>query len=169
MDRLWSPWRMEYIQRAAKSGGCIFCEKPREKRDRSNLILARGRFCFVMLNAYPYNSGHLMIAPYRHVGQPALLREAEFVEIFRLLRTFLIALDKTYSPSGYNIGMNVGRASGAGIPGHIHLHVVPRWTGDTNFMPVISDTKVLPETLDQTYEKIYLALDDAVKSRLVNE
>lgn len=169
MEIIWSPWRMEYIQKAAKSGGCIFCEKPRERKDRANLILARGRFCFVMLNAYPYNSGHLMIAPYRHVGQPHMLREAEFVEIFRLLRTFINALEKTYSPSGYNIGMNVGRASGAGIPGHIHLHVVPRWTGDTNFMPVISGTKVLPELLSQSYDKIYSVLDESIKANLVNE
>lgn len=160
---------MEYIQRAEKTSGCIFCEKPRERRDKANLILARGRLSFVMLNAYPYNSGHLMIAPYRHVGQPTLLRDTEFVEIFRLLRTFISVLDRTYAPSGYNIGMNVGRASGAGIPGHIHLHVVPRWAGDTNFMPVISSTKVLPELLEQSYEKIYAALDESIKSRLINE
>jgi len=169
LERLWSPWRMAYIEQASKSKECIFCEKPRERRDRVNLILARGRLCFVMLNAYPYNSGHVMIAPYRHVGHPARLNDGEMYELFRLLKTFINVLDKTYSPSGYNIGMNVGRASGAGIPGHLHLHVVPRWVGDTNFMPVIAETKVLPEVLDQSYEKIFAALDDSIKSRLINE
>ncbi|MEM0445576.1 MAG: HIT domain-containing protein [Nitrososphaerota archaeon] len=169
IERLWSPWRMAYIKRAFESRSCIFCDKPKAGRDRENLILARGRYCFVMLNAYPYNSGHLMIAPYRHIGQPSLLREVEFVDLFRLLRVFLNALDKAYTPSGYNIGMNVGRPSGAGIPGHVHLHVVPRWTGDTNFMTVISGTKVMPETLDQSYDKILSVLPDDIKSRLINK
>lgn len=168
LDRLWSPWRMAYIQRSAGEKGCIFCEKPRERRDRANLILARGRHCFVILNAFPYNSGHLMIAPYRHLSEPTRLREPELMDMFRLLRIFLNALDRAYSPTGYNIGMNVGRSSGAGIPGHIHLHVVPRWTGDTNFMTVISGTKVMPETLDQSYERLLNALPDEVKSRLIN-
>ncbi len=168
MDRLWSPWRMEYIQKAGGKG-CIFCEKPRERRDKSNLILARSRYCFMMLNLYPYNSGHLMIAPYRHVGEIQRLSEAEALDMFRLLRAAVEALSKSYSPSGYNIGLNIGRASGAGIPGHLHLHIVPRWVGDTNFMPVTADTKVIPESLESSYNRIFAALPEALRMSVRSE
>ncbi len=168
MDKLWSPWRMEYIKKAGETG-CIFCSKPRERRDRSNLILARSRYCFMMLNLYPYNSGHLMVAPYRHVGGLERMGDQEALDMFRLARAAVEALSRSYAPSGYNLGINIGRSSGAGIPGHIHLHIVPRWVGDTNFMPVLADTKVLPESLESCYEKIYAALPERLKISVINE
>lgn len=153
MKVLWAPWRMRYI-RSPKRHGCIFCEKPGEGRDRENLILYRGRKCFVIMNRYPYNNGHLMVAPYRHVGDFEGLEEEEMAEIMRLLAMSVKALRRAYRPDGFNIGVNLGRAAGAGVEGHIHFHVVPRWVGDTNFMPVFSETRVIPELLEETYNKL---------------
>ena len=165
MDRLWAPWRMAYIG-GPRTEGCILCKKPREKNDRANLIIMRGDTCFVMLNAYPYNNGHLMVAPYRHVGDIRRLSMRESSELMRLSILSVDLLSRALNPSGFNIGMNLGRVAGAGIADHIHMHVVPRWTGDTNYMPVIAETKVLPEYLDSTYSRLMEHLSQEMKNRL---
>jgi len=156
MQRLWTPWRMEYIRSAAdeEPAGCIFCELPGMGDDEAALILSREEHAFVMLNKYPYNPGHLMVAPFRHVGQLDDLSDEELLGTTKLLGHAVAALREAGEPHGFNIGMNVGRAAGAGIPDHVHWHVVPRWGGDHNFMPVIGQTKVLPELLDETYAKL---------------
>jgi ATP adenylyltransferase len=155
MERLWAPWRMEYIDSAREGeGGCIFCDLPAEGDDEKNYILARSEKAFAVLNKFPYNSGHLMIAPFRHVGDVEELEDEEALAMHELLQKSLKALTEAMKPDGFNIGMNLGRVAGAGIPDHLHWHVVPRWSGDTNFMPVIAETKVLPELLSDTYEKL---------------
>jgi ATP adenylyltransferase len=161
LARLWAPWRLEYIKSAGKDTRCFLCALPRLKNDRQNLILARGRLCLVMLNKYPYNNGHLLVAPYRHVADPGRLTDAEALELWRLAALAMRALDRTVRPHGYNLGINLGRPAGAGLPGHLHLHLVPRWSGDVNFMPVVGDTKVLPLTLLQTWDMLAPAMDGA--------
>lgn len=159
MKRMWAPWRMQYILQSDKGGGCILCDKPTEKKDRENYILYRGRYNFIMLNAYPYAPGHLMISPYRHIGNvvDANAREAkEHVELIQLCVSLLTSVVKA---DNFNIGMNIGRVAGAGIEGHIHTHVVPRWNGDHNFMPVIADTRVLSDGLQAAYDKLKAGLD----------
>lgn len=155
MERLWSPWRMEYIT-AARGGdeGCIFCDLPGKGDDEAALLLRRGGRAFVMLNAYPYNPGHLMVAPYRHIGELDGLEDEELLECQRLLQSALAALREEMSPDGFNVGMNVGRVAGAGVPGHLHWHAVPRWNGDSNFMTAVGHTRVLPESLEDTYRKL---------------
>ena len=153
MQRLWSPWRMEYIT-SAKGGGCIFCEKPRETADEENLILTRGERCFVMMNRYPYNNGHLMVVPYEHIDTPRELSPEAQLEMMGLVNLSLQVLEEAMRPDGYNIGMNVGVSAGAGIQDHIHMHIVPRWTGDTSFMPVFGETRVIVEALEQSYQKL---------------
>jgi ATP adenylyltransferase len=160
MERLWAPWRMEYIG-SAKEGedqGCIFCEKPKEGDDEKALILARTELSFAMLNRYPYNSGHLMVAPFRHVGELEALTDEESLDLQRLMQRSIKALKEAMQPEGFNIGMNLGVVAGAGIPDHLHWHVVPRWTGDTNFMPVVGETKVLPELLERTWSQLIVWL-----------
>lgn len=152
MKTIWAPWRIEYITKE-KEEGCIFCEKPKERNDRENLILYRGESGFIILNRYPYANGHLMAVPYRHVKELAELNDRERVEIMNLTIKSIEIL-KAMKPDGFNIGMNLGRVAGAGIDDHLHFHIVPRWSGDTNFMPVIGDIKVMPEYLDQTYLKL---------------
>ncbi len=150
---LWSPWRSEYIKSFGKSKKeeCLFCILPK-KNDEEAYIVYRGKYAYVVLNAFPYNSGHLMIVPYRHVRSVIDLRESEIHEIFdELLKKSILALSETLRPDGFNVGINIGRVAGAGIEDHVHVHVVPRWIGDTNFMPVISGTKSLPVALDETY------------------
>jgi ATP adenylyltransferase len=155
MERLWAPWRMEYIDSAREGEGeCIFCDLPAEDDDEKNYILTRSGKAFAMLNKFPYNSGHLMIAPFRHVGEVEELENEEVLGMHNLLQRSLKALKEAMNPDGFNIGMNLGQVAGAGIPDHVHWHVVPRWSGDTNFMPVVAETKVLPETLDAAYRKI---------------
>jgi ATP adenylyltransferase len=155
MERLWAPWRMEYINYAREGeGGCIFCELPAEGDDEKNYILTRGEKAFVILNKFPYNSGHLMIAPFRHVGEVEQLEDEEALDLDHLLQKSLKALKEAMSPDGFNIGMNLGRVAGAGVPDHVHWHVVPRWSGDTNFMPVVGETKVLPELLHESYRRL---------------
>jgi len=153
MKAIWAPWRIEYIS-GEKEEGCIFCNKPEEKQDRRNLILFRGSAGFIIMNRYPYANGHLMAVPYRHTNNILSLNEAERLDIMNLT-IICTEMLKILKPEGFNIGMNLGRIAGAGIDDHIHFHVVPRWNGDTNFMPVIADTKVIPEYLDQTYLKLY--------------
>jgi len=156
MEYIWAPWRIEYILEAkdAKKKGCILCEKPREDKDETNLILYRGKSNFIILNAFPYNPGHLMVAPYHHVGKLEDLTDEESKEHFDLIKLSIKLLKEAIQPSGFNTGMNLGRVAGAGIEDHIHTHIVPRWQGDTNFMPVIADTKVLPQALATSYSNL---------------
>jgi ATP adenylyltransferase len=150
---------MSYIESARLDpGGCIFCGKPATGQDRAELVLARGRACFILLNAFPYNSGHLMVAPYRHVGTFSALEAGERDELILMLGQAERALGREYRPHGFNMGVNLGESAGAGVIGHIHAHLVPRWNGDTNFMTTLAETKVLPETLDRTYERLQSAL-----------
>ncbi len=153
MKRLWAPWRVEYIL-AEKESKCIFCEKPRQEKDEDNYILFRGKRCLVMLNAYPYNNGHLMIAPYRHLDSVEDLEDDEAREMMEILSRMITLLKKVLRPEGFNVGMNLGSVAGAGIVDHLHLHLVPRWKGDTNFMPLISNTKIISESLHKTYQKL---------------
>jgi ATP adenylyltransferase len=153
MNQIWSPWRMEYIQ-GNKPGGCIFCDKPREQRDEENLILLRGQHCFVLMNRYPYTNGHLMVAPYEHVDMPTKMSPEALGEMMTLVNACLETLKDAMHPDGFNIGMNLGASAGAGIKDHIHMHVVPRWIGDTNFMPVIGQTRVIVEALAASYQKL---------------
>ena len=144
---------MAYVQKAS-AGGCLLCQKPREIDDEANLILFRGEHNFIILNAFPYNPGHLMVAPYRHIGDLQDLTDGEAKELFVIVNRSLRLLREVMKPAGFNIGLNVGKAAGAGIAEHLHVHIVPRWEGDTNFMPVLSDTKVIPEALISTYSKL---------------
>lgn len=153
MKRLWAPWRIKYITEG-RSGGCLFCEKAGEGRDRENYILYRGGRCFIMLNIYPYNNGHLMIAPYRHLASIEDLDYEECSELMELAKRCLKALREAMKAEGFNIGVNVGRVAGAGVEDHVHLHIIPRWLGDTSFMPIIAETKVMNEALSSTYEKL---------------
>jgi ATP adenylyltransferase len=157
-ERLWSPWRMEYIRRGEgdNTSGCIFCDVPAagEDQDEANHLLARGQVSFALLNAFPYNPGHLMVAPYRHVGDYEELTAEELAEMTALVGAAIRAMREEAGPHGFNLGMNLGQVAGAGIADHLHLHLVPRWGGDTNFMPVVGQTKVLPELLSETYQRL---------------
>jgi ATP adenylyltransferase len=157
VERIWSPWRMAYIQAAkeqGEDGGCIFCDLPAEGDDVRTMILARGELAFVIVNSFPYNPGHLMVAPFRHVGAFTSLEAAELADVDELVARSIRALEQEMEPHGYNLGMNLGRVAGAGIPDHVHWHLVPRWNGDTNFMPVVGQTRVLPELLGETYARL---------------
>ena len=154
MDRLWTPWRYSYISSAGKAAGCIFCEKASSKEDRENLIVHRGQRCYVLLNLFPYNNGHLLIAPYEHVDSLAACSEEGATEMMQLARRSESALRELYQPHGLNLGMNLGEAAGAGVAGHIHLHVLPRWVGDAGFMSTVGETRVIPETLDITWQRV---------------
>ncbi len=153
MERLWAPWRMAYIE-VKKPTGCIFCTKPESGNDREELILYRGEHCFVIMNLFPYNNGHLMVAPYRHTADVVGLTDEEQAEMMRLTRFCVRVLTEAFQPDGFNLGMNLGKVAGAGIADHLHMHIVPRWNGDSNFMPVVGETKVLPEMLGVTYDKL---------------
>jgi ATP adenylyltransferase len=153
MRQLWAPWRMTYVGGAAKPG-CIFCVKASESKDEENLILIRGQTCFALMNLFPYNSGHLMIAPYAHVPSIQQMSVQSLTEMMTLAQRLLGALQQALGPQGFNLGINQGEVAGAGIADHAHLHIVPRWSGDTNFMPVLADVKVMPEFLESTYHKI---------------
>jgi ATP adenylyltransferase len=160
-QRLWAPWRLEYIE-SDKTEDCIFCTKPASGDDQAALIPHRGDRCFVILNAFPYTNGHLMIAPYEHTARLESLEEATAAELMRLTQISLRALDGAYGPDGYNVGANLGEVAGAGVAEHVHLHIVPRWGGDTNFMPVIGDTRVLPERLEDSYRRVRDAFGELV-------
>ena len=153
MDTLWAPWRMVYVEQNGPSG-CIFCEASAAKHDEKTLILYRGRLVFIQMNLYPYNPGHVMIAPYRHLGELQQLSANEQLELLEAAARTTSILRETMNADGFNLGMNQGKVAGAGIEHHLHLHVVPRWNGDTNFMPVTADTKVIPEALTATYRKL---------------
>ncbi len=149
IERLWAPWRLAYVQSADEQEGCVFC-RAAELPDEEGLVVHRGDRAFVLLNKFPYASGHLMVAPYRHGGELGALDDEEALEIHRLASLALGTLADTMRPQGFNLGWNLGRIAGAGVVDHVHLHVVPRWAGDTNFMPVLADVKVLPEALEDT-------------------
>jgi ATP adenylyltransferase len=154
VKRLWAPWRLEYIQSADEQDGCIFCRAAEAGDDEAALVVHRGERALVVLNRYPYASGHLMVAPYRHEGEFGELEDEEALEVHRLASAGLGALAQSMRPQGFNVGWNLGRIAGAGIVDHVHLHVVPRWAGDTNFMPVLADVKVMPEALADTLRKL---------------
>ena len=163
METLYSPWRMAYINSAGKPSGCIFCEFPKRDEDETLLILHRGKTCFVIMNAFPYNPGHLMVVPYRHVADYESLTDEELLEMHRLAGDCIGAIKTAMSPHGFNMGVNLGKTAGAGVDGHVHLHVVPRWNGDTNFTTVVGQTRVLPEALPVTWARLREAL--AVRER----
>jgi len=156
MDYLWSPWRFRYVSQAGKTGGCVFCETgaTEPSRDRANLLLYRARFNFILLNLYPYTTGHSLVIPYAHVAGLEEVQPATLVEMMELARRLQAALTDCYHPEGFNLGMNLGRCAGAGVADHLHLHFLPRWTGDSNFMTVIGETRIQPEDLFATYDKL---------------
>jgi ATP adenylyltransferase len=157
MDYLWTPWRYQYLARAGKQDGCVFCAAPRETDDRATLVVHRAERNFVILNRFPYTSGHLMIVPYEHASSLEALDVATVSEMMLLARTAEGLLRTLYRPDGLNFGLNLGASAGAGIAGHLHLHGLPRWMGDANFMTVIGETRLLPETLEITWERLSTA------------
>jgi ATP adenylyltransferase len=156
MRQLWAPWRLEYIRSAGEDPGCVFCRALRAD-DKTGLVVHRGTRAVVLINRFPYASGHLMVAPLRHTGDLGALEADEALEIHTLGTTALEVLRDTMNPQGFNLGWNIGRIAGAGVVDHVHLHVVPRWAGDTNFMPVLADVKVMPETLEATRARLAAA------------
>jgi ATP adenylyltransferase len=158
MDYLWTPWRYRYIADEKKDSGCVFCEALAANDDAATLIVLRAEKNFIILNRYPYTSGHVMVVPYTHVADLPSTESSTLAEMMRLAQRVQAALEKTYRPQGYNIGMNLGRAAGAGIIGHLHMHVLPRWAGDASFMTVVGETRVEPEDLSTTYERLREAL-----------
>jgi ATP adenylyltransferase len=160
MDYLWTPWRYAYITAATKmdgkSGECIFCELPK-RADEDAKIVYRGKYCFIILNSFPYTSGHVMVVPYAHLDELQKLPEAAANEMMALSQKMEGVLRNIYSPDGVNLGMNLGRAAGAGVAGHCHMHILPRWVGDTNFMTTVAESRVLPETLEETWKKLVKA------------
>jgi ATP adenylyltransferase len=157
MDNLWSPWRLPYILNARQEG-CFLCEAVQSDQDRANLVLLRGRLAFLVLNRYPYNNGHLMAVPYQHAAGLELLGPDELDDLMAMTTLAVRALRQAMRPEGFNIGYNIGKVAGAGLQDHVHCHIVPRWTGDTNFMPVLGQTRVLPQSLESAYDQIKLAL-----------
>lgn len=153
MERLWAPWRMEYVTQD-KDGDCFLCRVPKENDDEKNLLLLRGQSNFVVMNLFPYGSGHLLVAPYCHTANLDDLRDDEATEHFELVKKSISILRKALNPEGFNVGLNLGKVAGAGVAGHLHTHIVPRWQGDANFMPVLCDTRVMPEALINTYWKL---------------
>lgn len=158
MDFLWTPWRYAYVTGAEKTSGCIFCDAPKLGDDAKARIVFRGKHCYVILNTYPYTPGHVMVVPYAHLDELQKLPAEAAQEMIQLSQRMERALRLLYTPDGLNIGMNIGKAAGAGVAGHIHMHVLPRWVADGNFVSVVGETRVLPETLDVTYERIQTAL-----------
>jgi ATP adenylyltransferase len=156
MDYLWSPWRFRYVSEGVKNKGCVFCEVHRQdaSQDREHLLLYRGRYNFVLLNLFPYTTGHVMIAPYAHLANLADLDRLGLSEMMELAQKTEAALKASYHAEGYNLGMNLGKCAGAGVADHLHLHILPRWTGDASFISVIGETRVLPEDLLTTYDKL---------------
>ena len=163
---LWAPWRIQYIQsmkdELSGKGGCIFCDKQKSD-DRESLIICRGKFSFVMLNIYPYNNGHLLFAPYEHLADTDLLADGHILEIFSFINAYKKLLKEKLHCDGFNMGVNFGRAAGAGIEDHIHFHLVPRWNGDTNFMPVLGDTKVISQSLEEVWKLLTKRENESLK------
>ena len=164
MERIWAPWRMKYVSGAAAKevpeGMCVLCLKWQEREDTENLILHRGETCYIIMNLFPYSNGHLMVLPFRHTADVSGLSEAERLELFALTQKGIEALTRALRPDGFNVGMNLGRVAGAGIADHLHIHIVPRWNGDTNFMSVLGEARVISEGLLDSYRKLKQALDE---------
>ncbi|MDH5174373.1 MAG: HIT domain-containing protein [Elusimicrobiota bacterium] len=156
MKILWAPWRIKYI--LGKKEKCIFCDKVKNDKDKENYVLLRGKNAFVILNTFPYNNGHLMVAPYKHVSDLEGLEENELGEMMGLVKKSTQILKKALNPEGFNVGINMGKVAGAGVEGHIHIHIVPRWGGDASFISTVGDTKIIPESLGDTYNKLLAAL-----------
>jgi len=154
MNHIWSPWRMKYIEKTEKEEGCVFCNAQAKEDSAANLIAFRGQFAFVILNRYPYTSGHLMVIPFKHVATLEELDPATRAEMIELTSQCMTMLRKIYNPQAFNMGANIGEAAGAGVPGHFHIHIVPRWGGDTNFMSTLGETRVLPESMEDTYKRV---------------
>ena len=154
MNHLWSPWRMTYIEKHEKVEGCVFCNAQAKADSAENLIALRGKLAYVILNRYPYASGHLMVIPFEHVSNLEELNAKTRAEMMELTSQCMSVLRKVYKPQGFNMGANIGEAAGAGMPGHVHIHIVPRWAGDTNFMSTLGETRVLPESLEVTYQRV---------------
>jgi ATP adenylyltransferase len=166
LQRLWATWRMKYISSIDQpTDGCVFCEILRSEDGPRNLVVHRGENAYIVLNLYPYNNGHSMVIPKRHVAELSELNDAERLEMMQLTAVLQAALEEGLNAQGFNVGMNLGRVAGAGIPGHLHLHMVPRWLGDTNFMPTVGETRVLPESLADTYAKVR----EAIQATLARE
>ncbi|OGX25913.1 MAG: HIT family hydrolase [Omnitrophica WOR_2 bacterium RIFCSPHIGHO2_02_FULL_48_11] len=155
MDKLWAPWRQTYVtQLIGKTKKCVFCRIIKERKDKKNFIFMRTKYSFAVLNIYPYNNGHVLVMPFRHVDDLDKLQEKELVDLMNLMTACKKLLQKVLGPKGYNIGINLGRVAGAGFPGHVHIHIVPRWPGDVNFMPVTADIKVISQSLRTLYERL---------------
>jgi len=154
MEKLWAPWRVPYVQNVKKIKGCLFCKAYKSRDLSRHYVVTKSKLSLVMLNIFPYNNGHLMIAPRRHIGDLSLVRENELTDLMKLSKRMIPILRKILRPAGFNMGMNIGKIAGAGIDKHIHLHIVPRWQGDTNFMPVCSETKIVSQSLDDFYQKL---------------
>jgi ATP adenylyltransferase len=165
MEYLWTPWRYQYVASAERQDGCVFCEALASGDDANALIVHRGKKNFVILNKYPYTSGHVMIVPYVHQGNLPALEPSALAEMMDLAQRVQQALESLYHPQGYNLGMNIGRAAGAGIAGHLHMHLLPRWTGDTSFVTTVGQTRVEPEELSVTYKRLRQALDSREAGR----
>jgi ATP adenylyltransferase len=164
LQYLWASWRMKYVQNEPKESGCVFCNALAQADGVENLIVARGKHSFVILNKFPYTSGHLMVTPLEHKASLEELEPAARAEIMELVSQSVVILRSVYHPEGFNVGINIGKSAGAGIPGHMHMHVVPRWGGDTNFMSTVGQTRVLPETPDETYGRIRQAWEQTQNS-----
>ena len=154
MRNIWAPWRMKYIEQPKKKEGCLFCRVIKEDTDKENHVLVRKERCFIMLNLYPYNNGHLMVSPYAHVASLEKLEMKDRNALFETVANAIANLRKEMDPEGFNIGINIGEVAGAGISDHIHVHIVPRWAGDTNFMPVVGEAKVISQAIEETYKKM---------------
>jgi ATP adenylyltransferase len=165
MKRLWRPWRIDYVSdiESIREEGCIFCTRPQAGDDRESLILHRGQSTFVIMNLYPYNTGHVMVTPYRHVGELEELDAGEMHELMELTTLMIRVIKQEMRPQGFNLGVNLGKAAGAGYDEHVHMHVVPRWQGDTNFMPVVGESKVMPESISGTYDRLLRGLGDLLR------
>jgi len=162
MDQLWTPWRYQYVQKARAEGGCVFCLKSDPRKDDENFVVYRGKQNFVVLNLYPYTTGHMMVVPYDHVDTLEAASREALEEMILLSQQAQRHLREVYKPSGFNLGMNLGESAGAGVAEHIHMHVLPRWSGDTSFMTTVSETRVLPEELPVTYKKLWAEFHSAI-------
>lgn len=161
MDYLWTPWRYTYVTAADKVSGCIFCDLPKAGDDRKTHIVYRAQHCYIVLNAYPYNSGHVMVVPFAHLDELQKLPVETAREMMDLCQKMEHVLRQLYKPDGLNLGMNLGKAAGAGVAGHVHMHVLPRWVADSNFISVVAETRILPESLETSYERIKATLESA--------
>ncbi|RLE82769.1 MAG: HIT family hydrolase [Thermoprotei archaeon] len=161
MDRLWAPWRMKYVEYVSieKPKGCFLCNAAKTSNLREKLVLYRNELVLAMMNLYPYNTGHLLLAPLRHIGDFEELSDEEVLALGRLTKKCIKVIKEALKPDGFNIGINIGRVAGAGLEDHIHIHIIPRWNGDTNFMPLIASTKVIPEAIYDTYDKLMRVLE----------